>query len=159
MLAEILPVGAVLTLCSCMCADTLFVCVLLLFMHRDERRRKAAAAAAAASTMPAAADPLAALKAANPALANLDAATAAALLQRQQILMQQQLLQQQAALQAQAVMRKATNSQSGVSDQVSTLLCPLTLLCLRAWWGYCGSVLLCQSLQLTQLQTRAIPPV
>ncbi len=96
-------------------------------MHREERRRKAAAAAAAAS-MPPAADPLAALKAANPAYANLDAATAAALLQRQQILMQQQLLQQQAALQAQAVMSKAVKSQSGVSEVTTFLLVRLALL-------------------------------
>jgi hypothetical protein len=81
---------------------------------REERRRKAAAAAAAASTLPAAVDPLAALKAANPAYANIDATTAA-LLQRQQLLMQQQLLQQQAALQAQAVMSKAVKTQGTVS--------------------------------------------
>jgi hypothetical protein len=81
--------------------------------RREERRRKAAAAAAAASTLPAVVDPLAALKAANPAYANLDPTTAA-LLQRQQLLMQQQLLQQQAALQAQAVMSKAVKTQGTV---------------------------------------------
>lgn len=107
-----------------MLAETLPVFVLVCVL-REERRRKAAAAAAAASTLPAAADPLAALKAANPAYANLDAATAAALLQRQQLLMQQQLLQQQAALQAQAVMSKAVKSQSGVS-------LPLCLTCADA---------------------------
>lgn len=95
--------------------------LLLLLSYREERRRKAAAAAAAASTLPAAAvDPLAALKAANPAYANLDPTTAA-LLQRQQLLMQQQLLQQQAALQAQAVMSKAVKTQGTVRPVVGCL--------------------------------------
>jgi len=95
--------------------------------YREERRKKAAAAAAAASSIPGAADPLAALRAANPAFANLDPAAAAALLQRQQLLMQQQLLQQQAALQAQAVMSKAVKTQGTVS-----LACGKILGCMNA---------------------------
>ncbi|KAF6255344.1 hypothetical protein COO60DRAFT_1535770 [Scenedesmus sp. NREL 46B-D3] len=88
---------------------------------REERRKRAAAATAASGPpsggYPAApgADPMAALRAGNPALAGMDPATAQ-LVMRQQMMLQQQLMmaqQQAAVLQAQQVMSKATKAQTG----------------------------------------------